>query len=85
VTDIAPIDANTPIVNEDGTMSDVFQRWMSQVTRNDLLIGTGSPEGVIEAQIGREYMDDAGLAGAVKFIKQLPDIAGDRTKGWVAI
>jgi len=81
---ITPIDSNTPIVNG-GVMSDVFQRWMNQVTRNDLLIGTGSPEGVIEAQIGREYMDDTGLAGAVKFIKQLPDIAGDRTKGWVAV
>jgi len=83
--DIAPIDADTPIVTSNGVMSDVFQRWMNQVTRNDLLIGTGSPEGVIEAQIGREYMDDTGLAGAVKFIKQLPDIAGDRTKGWVAV
>ncbi len=83
--DIAPIDSNTPVVNGDGIMSDVFQRWMSQVTRNDLLIGTGSPEGVIEAQIGREYMDDAGAVGAVKFIKQSPDIGGDRTLGWVAI
>lgn len=82
---IAPIDSNTPIVTGDGVMSDIFQRWMSQITRNDLLIGTGSPEGAIEAQIGREYMDDAGAAGAVKFIKQLPDIGGDRTLGWVAV
>lgn len=82
---IAPIDSNTPIVTGDGVMSDIFQRWMNQVTRNDLLIGTGSPEGVIEAQIGREYMDDTGLAGAVKFIKQLPDIGGDRTQGWVEV
>ena len=55
------------------------------MTRLDLIIGTGSPEGVIEATVGREYMDDTGLAGAVKFIKQLPDIGGDRTKGWVAV
>jgi hypothetical protein len=66
-------------------MTDVFQRWVNDVTNNDLIIGTGSPEGVIEATVGREYLDDAGLAGAVKFIKQLPDIAGDRTMGWVAI
>lgn len=82
---ITPIDANTPIDSNGGVMSDVFQRWMSQVTRNDLLIGTGSPEGVIEAEIGREYLDDTGAAGAVKFIKQLPDIGGNRTLGWVAI
>lgn len=83
--DIVPIDSNTPITNDDGMMSDVFQRWMSQVTRNDLIVGTGSPEGVIDALVGREYLDDTGLAGAVKFIKQLPDIGGDRTQGWVAI
>jgi hypothetical protein len=83
--DIAPIDADTRIVNDDGRMTDVFQRWVNDVTNNDLLVGTGSPEGVIEATVGREYLDDTGLAGAVKFIKQLPDIGGDRTMGWVAV
>lgn len=78
-------DAESPIVNENGSMSDVFQRWVSEITRLDLIVGTGSPEGVIDAEVGREYLDDAGAAGAVKFIKQLPNIAGDRTKGWVAV
>lgn len=78
-------DAESPIVNENGSMSDVFQRWVSEITRLDLIVGTGSPEGAIDAEVGREYLDDAGAAGAVKFIKQLPDIAGDRTKGWVAV
>jgi len=66
-------------------MTDEFQRWMTQVTRLDLIIGTGSPEGVIEATVGREYLDDTGTTGAVKFNKQLPDIGGDRTQGWVAV
>ena len=83
--EIAQPDADTPITAENGIMSDSFQRWVNQMTGLDLIVGTGSPEGVIEATVGREYMDDAGLAGAVKFIKQLPDIGGDRTKGWVAI
>ena len=83
--DIVPPQATTPIVNESGVMDDVFQRWVTQMTRRDLIVGTGSPEGVIEATVGREYLDDTGLAGAVKFIKQLPDIGGDRTQGWVAI
>jgi len=82
---IIPVDASIPIVNEDGVMTDVFQRWMSQVSRLDLIIGTGSPEGVIEATVGREYLDDTGTTGAVKFIKQLPDIGGDRKQGWVAV
>lgn len=82
---ITPLDARNPIVNEDGTMSDSFQRWMTQITANDLMIGTGSPEGAIEATVGREYLDTSGLAGSVKYIKQLPDIAGDRKKGWVVV
>ena len=83
---IPSLDANTAIVNEDGTMTDVFQRWMKQVTDLDLIVGTGSPEGVIEANVGREYLDDTGLAGAVKYIKQEPDDgAGDKTIGWVAV
>jgi len=83
--DIVPPQATTPIVDENGVMDDVFQRWVTQMTRLDLIVGTGSPEGVIEATVGREYLDDTGLAGAVKFIKQLPDIGGDRTQGWVAV
>lgn len=82
--DIPVPDAALSIVDNNGVMSDVFQRWVSEVTRLDLIVGTGTPEGVIEAEVGREYMDDAGAVGAVKFIKQLADIAGDRTKGWVA-
>lgn len=82
---INPLDANTQIVDENGIMTDEFQRWVTSVTNEGLIVGTGSPEGVIEATVGREYLDDTGLAGAVKFIKQLPDIGGDRTQGWVAI
>ncbi len=78
-------DSLMPITDSDGVMTDVFQIWVTRVTNLDLIIGTGSPEGVITAEVGREYLDDAGLAGAVKFIKQKADIAGDRSKGWVAI
>ncbi len=78
-------DSLMPITDSDGVMTDVFQIWVTRVTNLDLIIGTGSPEGVTIAEVGREYLDDAGLAGAVKFIKQKADIAGDRSKGWVAI
>ncbi len=78
-------DSLMPITDSDGVMTDVFQIWVTRITNIDLIIGTGSPEGVTTAEVGREYLDDAGLAGAVKFIKQKADIAGDRSKGWVAI
>lgn len=78
-------DSDAQIVTSDGRMTDEFQRFVNQIASLDLIVGTGSPEGVIEATVGREYLDDAGVAGAVKYIKQLADIGGDRTKGWVAI
>ena len=78
-------DASFPIADDKRVMNDAFRIWVQQVTQRGLLIGTGSPEGVIEAQQGMEYMDETGLTGAVKFIKQSADIAGDRTMGWVAI
>lgn len=79
------IDPSYPIVKKDGVTEDHFRIFILEVYRRGLLIGIGSPEGVIEAQQGQEYMDEEGLAGAVKFIKQLSDIGGDRSQGWVAI
>lgn len=64
---------------------DTFNLWVRQVTERGLIIGTGNPENVVTAQQGVEYMDEAGPAGAVKYIKQVADIGGDRSKGWVAI
>lgn len=83
--EITPPDAEARIVKEDGSMTEEFQRWVTQMTALDLIVGNGSPEGVIEATIGRDYLDQAGAAGAVKYTKQLADIGGDRTQGWVAI
>ena len=58
--EIAQPDADIPITDRNGVMSDPFQRWVNQVTRLDLIVGTGSPEGVIEAGIGREYIAGVG-------------------------
>lgn len=82
---ISVYDPTVPLVDQTGSTGDAFNIWLKQVTDRGLLIGTGSPEGVVEAQQGIEYMDETGAAGAVKYIKQLSNIAGDRTKGWVAI
>ena len=65
--------------------TDPFRIWMLQVYENGLLIDSGSPEGSVEAQQGRFYMDESGSPGAILFIKQQADISGDRTQGWVAI
>lgn len=81
---ITPPDINTPITRPDGTMADAFQRWTTQMTRLDLIIGTGSPEGVIEATVGRAYMDETGVSGALLYMKRDADIGGDKSQGWVA-
>ena len=66
-------------------MTEPFRVFIRQVQERNLFIGTGSPETVVLAQQGAEYMDDAGAPGAVLYIKQLADIGGDRTQGWQAI
>jgi hypothetical protein len=82
---ITTFDPKVPLVQQEGEPTSTFNYWIKQVTDRGLLIGTGSPEGVVEAQQGVEYMDEAGAAGFVLYIKQESDDAGDRTKGWVAI
>lgn len=83
---ITKINTINPIVDpKTGMVNDQFRLFLLQTAERGLLIGTGSPENVVEAQQGAEYMDETGLAGAVKYIKQLADIGGDKSQGWVAI
>lgn len=76
---------NEPIVDEQGCMTDNFQRWINLIVNTDLIINSGSPEGVVEATVGRLYMDDTGSTGSILYIKKLADISGDRTKGWLTV
>ena len=78
-------DASTPIVDENGVMTDAFQRLINQLIRLDLIVGTGSPETVIPATVGRLYMDDSGSSGSLLYQKKLADIGGDDTQGWIAV
>jgi len=73
------------IVDDQGNMQRPFQIWVEQMTDLDIIVGTGSPEGVVEARQTREYMDDAGTAGSIKYIKKLDDVAGDKSLGWILV
>jgi hypothetical protein len=73
------------IVDEEGQMQQTFQIWVEQMTDLDMIVGTGSPEGVVEARQTREYMDDAGTAGLIKYIKKLDDVGGDKSLGWILV
>jgi len=75
-----------PIVDKNGEMTIEFLIWVDQVTANDPIIGTGSPEGVIEALQGRLFIDTAAGTGSVLYVKRDGDDgSGDRTKGWILV
>lgn len=73
------------IVTADGSMSQRMVVWVDQVTRLEVLQGSGSPEGVVSAQETRMYMNTAGTAGSILYIKKVADIGGDQTQGWILV
>ena len=66
-------------------MSELFYQWMLGVSRLQVIVGAGSPEGVVEALPTALYMNSAGVAGAILYIKRDSAIAADRTKGWILV
>ena len=82
-------EARRPIVYADLTQEDLLRDWIGaitdQVNTRSLLFGNGSPEGNVEAVKGREYMDEAGTASTIKYIKKFDDVAGNKTLGWILV
>jgi hypothetical protein len=76
---------STPVVDKDGKPLRILQLFSEDVQRMATIIGIGSPEGIVEAIQGQEYLNTTGGPGFVKYIKQLPDIGGNRKLGWVPI
>lgn len=74
-----------PIVEPDGTMAQPFRQFTQEASLSIPITGSGSPEGVVEAVQFSLYLDTAGGAGSIQYRKMQPDVAGDRTKGWVAV
>ncbi len=85
VTRITELSTDRPIVEEDGSLTIQSRTYFRALTNQALIIGTGTPESVIEAVQGAIYMDDAGVAGAIMYIKRDDNIAGDKTKGWILV
>ena len=46
----------------------------------DIIVGTGSPQGVVSAQAGSLYLDANGGSGSTLYVKEV----GGGTSGWVA-
>jgi CMP-N-acetylneuraminic acid synthetase len=82
---VVPLNPMRSPLREDGSLEPAFQIFTQSLADRALIIGTGSPESVIEANQGALYMDDAGTAGAILYIKRDADIAGDKTQGWILV
>lgn len=79
------LNATNAIVESNGTMSQAFRTWTISASLSIPIVGTGSPEGALEARQYQLYIDSAGAAGAIEYRKMLPDIGGDRTQGWILV
>jgi len=83
---ITQISFDRPVVESDGSLTPQSRTFFKTLTNQALIIGTGSPEGVVIAEIGASYMDDTGTAGGIMYIKRdADDGAGDKSIGWVLV
>ncbi|GAF75550.1 unnamed protein product [marine sediment metagenome] len=79
------LNASQPIVEADGTMAQAFRTWSISISDLQPIIGIGTPEGIIEAPQFTLYLDSTGTTGTIQYRKMLPEIGGDRLKGWVLL
>ena len=85
VSRVVSLNPSRSPLRADNSLEPAFQLWAQSLTNRALIVGAGSPEGVIEASQGALYMDDAGTAGAILYVKRDADVTGDKTQGWVLV
>lgn len=69
-------------VDDDGYLTDLSFNWHLNVTNLDMLVGTGSPDGVIQAKQKRLYLQTDGAPRNILWVKVVDSIGGDRSLGW---
>jgi len=79
------LNAAQPIVEANGTMAQPFRQFTQDASLSIPIVGTGSPEGVVEARQYSLYIDANGSTGAIEYRKMQPDIGGDTSQGWIAV
>ena len=77
-----PIDQ---LFTDDGKLTERAWKLLRQLVQLQILTGSGSPEGVIEAKVTTLYMNTSGTAGNILYIKRDADISGDRSQGWILV
>ena len=85
-TKIPEISLDRPITELDNSLTIQSRTFFRVIMDRALIIGSGSPEGVVDALQGASYMDEDGALGSVLYLKQKDDDGtGDSTKAWVLI
>lgn len=77
--------AALPVVQTDGTMSQAFRTHLQRLSHSVVIVGTGNPEGVLEAPQYSLYIDETTPTVPVQYRKMLTDIAGNSKQGWVVV
>lgn len=77
------LDRNIPVVNAQGKPEQNLQIFSDDCAKLPPIVGAGSPEGVVTAQIGRFYLAQGNYPGL--YIKKLDSISGDASQGWMAV
>jgi len=88
-TELTRLSTSAPMLDESLIQTSqtrlFFLTLLTVLDEQTILTGSGSPEGVVEGIVSKEYMDTTGIAGAIKYIKRDADIAGDKTQGWILV
>ena len=79
------LNVGQPIVHEDGTMEQSFRLFTQDASLSIPIVGTGSPEGLVEARQYSLYINSIGVSGTIEYRKMQPSIGGDTKQGWVAV
>lgn len=82
---VNPLGRSVAVVDESGRPTQELNLFSEAVANLPVIVGSGSPESVIEAQQARLYMDSAGATGTILYIKKFNDIGGDRKLGWTLV
>lgn len=82
---VSPLGRTVAVVDEERRPTQELSIFTEEVARLNILTGSGSPEGVVEARRGRLYMDTSGTAGSILYAKRDDDIAGNRKEGWILV
>lgn len=83
--ELSPQNRSAKIVDENRQMIDPFASFIAEVSKLGILNGTGSPEGVVDAEITQLYMDSAGTAGNILYIKRNDNVSGNPKNGWILV